>query len=116
MMSKIVLVGLVGSAAAFNAPMMTVRRDAIATGAAAAVVAPILRPAGAAMKKNSKAPCVTIFDERDGCGGPTRAKTGAGEEGLMVKIQMQEIKLGRGAGAEYVSIFTNYDKKLFGVK
>eukprot|EP00282_Hemiselmis_andersenii_P019651 CAMPEP_0172022742 /NCGR_PEP_ID=MMETSP1041-20130122/14429_1 /TAXON_ID=464988 /ORGANISM="Hemiselmis andersenii, Strain CCMP439" /LENGTH=45 /DNA_ID= /DNA_START= /DNA_END= /DNA_ORIENTATION= len=45
MYTKVTLLAFVGSAAAFNAPMMTVRRDAIATGAAAAAVAPLLRPA-----------------------------------------------------------------------
>nr|U5TBU5.1 RecName: Full=Phycoerythrin alpha-1 subunit; AltName: Full=Phycoerythrin PE555 alpha-1 subunit; Short=PE555A-1 [Hemiselmis andersenii]AGY96993.1 phycoerythrin550 alpha subunit [Hemiselmis andersenii] len=112
MYTKIALLGLVGSAAAFNAPMMTVRRDAIATGAAAAVVAPMLRPAGAAMKKDSKAPCVEVFDERDGCKAAGTQKA-SGDDGFCVKVSMKAIGFN---AAEAASVTKNYGIKRFGAK
>eukprot|EP00284_Hemiselmis_tepida_P006962 CAMPEP_0174915160 /NCGR_PEP_ID=MMETSP1355-20121228/590_1 /TAXON_ID=464990 /ORGANISM="Hemiselmis tepida, Strain CCMP443" /LENGTH=112 /DNA_ID=CAMNT_0016159999 /DNA_START=38 /DNA_END=376 /DNA_ORIENTATION=+ len=105
MYTKIALLGLIGSAAAFNAPMMTVRRDAIATGAAAAVVAPLLRPAPASAATDNRAPVITIFDERDGCPGPLPNKA-RGDDGFCVKIQMKEIKMN---AEEAKSVTTNYN-------
>jgi len=91
---------------------MTVRRDAIATGAAAAVVAPMLRPAGAAMRKDNKAPFVEIFDERDGCkaAGTTKA---AGDDGFCVKVSMAPVKMN---AEEAKSVAKNYGFKGYGVK
>mmetsp|Transcript_22 Transcript_22/g.60 ORF Transcript_22/g.60 Transcript_22/m.60 type:complete len:113 (+) Transcript_22:1-339(+) len=111
MYTKIALLGLVGSAAAFNAPMMTVRRDAIATGAAAAVVAPMLRPAGAAMKKDNKAPFIETFDERDGCkaAGTTKAQ---GDDGFCLKVAMKPVGMNAGEAA---SVAKNYGIKRYGV-
>eukprot|EP00283_Hemiselmis_rufescens_P007634 CAMPEP_0173427142 /NCGR_PEP_ID=MMETSP1357-20121228/6404_1 /TAXON_ID=77926 /ORGANISM="Hemiselmis rufescens, Strain PCC563" /LENGTH=134 /DNA_ID=CAMNT_0014390903 /DNA_START=75 /DNA_END=479 /DNA_ORIENTATION=+ len=122
MYTKLAFLGLVGSAAAFNAPMMSVRRDAIATGAAAAVVAPLLRPssASAAGKKTSaKAPVVEIFDERDGCKGPSGATNGRSppvfanggdsyDDVMCVKVSMQTIKMKSQFAAD---VTENYDRK-----
>eukprot|EP00282_Hemiselmis_andersenii_P040708 CAMPEP_0172058118 /NCGR_PEP_ID=MMETSP1043-20130122/6684_1 /TAXON_ID=464988 /ORGANISM="Hemiselmis andersenii, Strain CCMP441" /LENGTH=111 /DNA_ID=CAMNT_0012717643 /DNA_START=31 /DNA_END=366 /DNA_ORIENTATION=- len=106
MYTKIALLGLIGSAAAFNAPMMTTRRDAVAAGTAAAVAAPLLRPgsAKAAYGTNSKAPVITIFDERDGCPGPLPNKA-RGEDGLCLKVFIRTIDMNV---EEAKSVITNF--------
>nr|7T89_A Chain A, Phycoerythrin alpha subunit 1 [Hemiselmis pacifica]7T89_C Chain C, Phycoerythrin alpha subunit 1 [Hemiselmis pacifica] len=45
------------------------------------------------MAKDSKAPVVEIFDERDGCtsAGSTGKASDAGEKGLLVKVSMQKV-------------------------
>uniref|UniRef100_A0A7S0Z6R3 Uncharacterized protein n=1 Tax=Hemiselmis tepida TaxID=464990 RepID=A0A7S0Z6R3_9CRYP len=106
---------MIGSAAAFNAPMMVSRRDAMATGAAAAVVAPLIVPSGAsALDKGLRAPIIELYDERDGCnaGAATiKAKQGAGEDGLCIKLRMAKIPLGgsKGAGSAHFDVRTNYN-------
>eukprot|EP00283_Hemiselmis_rufescens_P007344 CAMPEP_0173429980 /NCGR_PEP_ID=MMETSP1357-20121228/8534_1 /TAXON_ID=77926 /ORGANISM="Hemiselmis rufescens, Strain PCC563" /LENGTH=142 /DNA_ID=CAMNT_0014394247 /DNA_START=50 /DNA_END=478 /DNA_ORIENTATION=+ len=111
MYTKIALLALVGSASAFNAPMMSAnagRREAVAGAAGAAVVAPLLRPesasAGLTSSQTARAPVVEFFDERDGCAASTNAyqagssprKTRGGKSGdqddqMCVKVAMKTI-------------------------
>uniref|UniRef100_A0A7S0YRV5 Uncharacterized protein n=1 Tax=Hemiselmis tepida TaxID=464990 RepID=A0A7S0YRV5_9CRYP len=121
MYTKIALLGLIGSAAAFNAPMMVSRRDAVATGAAAAAVAPLLRPAAPAKAKayvDSKAPVLVFFDETDGCVGPVASKsmvrltTGeTGDDGVCIKISMEKIGYNREAA---IDVAQNYNIVRYG--
>eukprot|EP00285_Hemiselmis_virescens_P015172 CAMPEP_0173382090 /NCGR_PEP_ID=MMETSP1356-20130122/4564_1 /TAXON_ID=77927 ORGANISM="Hemiselmis virescens, Strain PCC157" /NCGR_SAMPLE_ID=MMETSP1356 /ASSEMBLY_ACC=CAM_ASM_000847 /LENGTH=128 /DNA_ID=CAMNT_0014336259 /DNA_START=50 /DNA_END=436 /DNA_ORIENTATION=+ len=98
MYTKAVLLAFIGSAAAFNAPMMVSRREAMAGAAAVAVVAPLtLRPSGAsAMDTQFRAPVVELFDERDGCKATGRkakgGKTNDGDDQMCVKVSMQVIQ------------------------
>nr|AGR45592.1 phycoerythrin alpha subunit S2 [Chroomonas sp. M1627]AGR45594.1 phycoerythrin alpha subunit S1 [Chroomonas sp. M1627] len=99
---------VIGSAAAY-APTMSLsanRREVIAGAGAAAVAAPLLRPTGAsaAIKKDQKAPVVTIFDAR-GCKDHsnkeyTGAKAGGMEDDQCVKLTMETIKVGDDVAAK----------------
>ena len=100
--TKFVALAFVGTAAAFN-PMMqmsTGRRAAIQGAGAAAIAAPLLRSEGAsaAMKKDSVAPVITLFDARGGCSrGGTEykgAKNGKIEDDMCVKLVMSRISAG----------------------
>ena len=100
--TKFVALAFVGTAAAFN-PMMqmsTGRRAAIQGAGAAAIAAPLLRSEGAsaAMKKDSVAPVITLFDARGGCsrGGSEYkgAKAGSKDDDMCVKLQMSKISNG----------------------
>nr|AHH29973.1 phycoerythrin alpha subunit [Chroomonas mesostigmatica] len=108
MIAKTVAVlALAGSAAAY-APTMSLsanRRELVQGAAAAAVVAPMLRPTGASAKDAQlRAPVVTIFDAR-GCKDHankeyTGAKAGNAEnDECCVKVQMTPIKVADDAAA-----------------
>ena len=101
------VLALAGSAAAFS-PMMSMdigRREIVQAGAAAAVAAPLLRPAPADAAwsgpnfgcKHGTAPLITIFDHR-GCqrGGPnseyTGGKTGDQDDEMMVKVGVGKVQ------------------------
>ena len=103
--TKFVALAFLGTAAAFN-PMMqmsTGRRAAIQGAGAAAIAAPLLRPEGAsaAMKKDSVAPVITLFDARFGCERQgseyTGAKAGTTDDEMCVKVRMVQIKAGNAA-------------------
>uniref|UniRef100_UPI00293DA213 HaPE560 alpha subunit n=1 Tax=Hemiselmis andersenii TaxID=464988 RepID=UPI00293DA213 len=69
-----------------------------------------------AMRKDAKAPYVTVFDERDGCGGPTKAGGNSGDnKGLCVKVAMKKVAYGEGGvdriGEMARDVFVNYDKQ-----
>ena len=119
MIGRTVALALVGSAAAFS-PMMSMetgRRQVVQAGAAAAVAAPLLRgsPAEAKMDKSAKAPVVQVYDERDGCAGPSKTSA-AGEEGFCVKVSMQKIGYAGPGGVDRIGdaardVFVNYGLK-----
>eukprot|EP00285_Hemiselmis_virescens_P011634 CAMPEP_0173390470 /NCGR_PEP_ID=MMETSP1356-20130122/14973_1 /TAXON_ID=77927 ORGANISM="Hemiselmis virescens, Strain PCC157" /NCGR_SAMPLE_ID=MMETSP1356 /ASSEMBLY_ACC=CAM_ASM_000847 /LENGTH=112 /DNA_ID=CAMNT_0014347871 /DNA_START=26 /DNA_END=364 /DNA_ORIENTATION=+ len=110
MYTKSILLAFVGSAAAFNAPMMTGRREAIAGAAGAAVVAPLLRPTSAEAKDAFlRTPFIEIFDERDGCKGPARNKADDRTfPGMCVKVQMRPVTMDRELAK---SVITTYGGK-----
>ena len=103
------VLALAGSAAAFS-PMMSMdmgRREIVKAGAAAAAVAPLLRPAEAdatmndgvgARNKRAMAPVITTFDHR-GCnrGGPNKEffgiKANGIEDEMLVKVQSLKIPM-----------------------
>eukprot|EP00283_Hemiselmis_rufescens_P010275 CAMPEP_0173436538 /NCGR_PEP_ID=MMETSP1357-20121228/16349_1 /TAXON_ID=77926 /ORGANISM="Hemiselmis rufescens, Strain PCC563" /LENGTH=119 /DNA_ID=CAMNT_0014401627 /DNA_START=22 /DNA_END=381 /DNA_ORIENTATION=+ len=119
-MRTVAALALIGSAAAFNAPTMVTRRDAVVTGGAAAVVAPLLKPseASAARVPNGKflkAPIVEVFDERDGCAGAPAKKGnrfGRGDRDMCIKVSMKEIGL---STANAVSVKKNYGIVRYGI-
>eukprot|EP00284_Hemiselmis_tepida_P008128 CAMPEP_0174923176 /NCGR_PEP_ID=MMETSP1355-20121228/6396_1 /TAXON_ID=464990 /ORGANISM="Hemiselmis tepida, Strain CCMP443" /LENGTH=131 /DNA_ID=CAMNT_0016168833 /DNA_START=37 /DNA_END=432 /DNA_ORIENTATION=+ len=108
MKTSLALLALAGSAAAFNAPMMSgaaTRRDALAGAAGAAVVAPLLRPSaanaeleGVAAGKNF-APVITVFDHRP-CQRPNKEYkgelTGTEDDKMLVMLKMQQIAVTDG--------------------
>nr|AGR45591.1 phycoerythrin alpha subunit S2 [Chroomonas sp. M1312] len=99
---SVACLAIVGSASAYVAPMMSLsanRREVVAGAGAAAVAAPLLRATGAsaAIKKDQKAPVITIFDAR-GCKDHankeyTGAKAGGMDDEQCVKLTMETIKV-----------------------
>uniref|UniRef100_A0A6U5C111 Uncharacterized protein n=1 Tax=Hemiselmis andersenii TaxID=464988 RepID=A0A6U5C111_HEMAN len=116
---NLALLGLVGSAVAFQAPTMVTRRDAVVTGAGAAAVAPLLRPSTAnAYNIDGKAPVIVVFDETDGCQGPagassmSRITTGSlGNDGYCVKVSMSKIGFDTQSA---IDVSKNYDIVRYG--
>uniref|UniRef100_A0A6U4SRB4 Phycoerythrin alpha chain domain-containing protein n=1 Tax=Hemiselmis andersenii TaxID=464988 RepID=A0A6U4SRB4_HEMAN len=121
-MSKTALavLALAGSAAAFNAPMMSgaaTRRDAMAGAAGAAVVAPLLRPASAEAAQGVRniAPVITVFDHRP-CNRPTKEykgeKTSDQDDRMCVMLKMQQVAVTDGTAsrilAETIGLLPKY--------
>nr|U5T880.1 RecName: Full=Phycocyanin PC645 alpha-1 subunit; Short=PC645A1 [Chroomonas sp. CCMP270]AGY96990.1 phycocyanin645 alpha subunit [Chroomonas sp. CCMP270] len=112
MIAKTVAVlALAGSAAAY-APTMSLsanRRELVQGAAAAAVVAPLLRPTGASARDAQlRAPIVEIFDAR-GCDAKNAQYTGPKSNDMnddqCVKVSMQKITVSEATAAKKLQEF-----------
>nr|AHH29967.1 phycoerythrin alpha-subunit 1 [Proteomonas sulcata] len=129
-MKSVVALAMVGSAAAFNAPMMSMgRREVVQAGAASAAVAPFLAPQAASaryprkepvtvkdyevMMAEGKAPAITIFDHRGCSRAPKEGNTESGtqDDEMLVKVVMRRPKYSEAEAAKKLAEFIGMKEK-----
>nr|AGR45596.1 phycoerythrin alpha subunit L2 [Chroomonas sp. M1312] len=113
---------IVGSAAAYVPPMMSLsanRREVVAGAAAASVIAPLAANAKIEKGDAIKAPFITLFDNR-GCevkknnySGP---KANGAEDDQCIKLTMESVKVSEDTAAKKLGEFIGLKATAVGVK
>jgi len=118
-MRTFTMIALAGSAAAFS-PMMSMdmgRRQVVQAGAAAAVVAPLLRanPAGASMDKSARAPAILVLDHR-GCTAHKNneykgEKANDSDDEMCVVVRSNRVTVSEGEAGKFLQQVISYKSK-----